>query len=93
VPLRPMTRDLIARLVEVSLSRVDKMAITKLHDRTFYATLWVRVGDGVHEVDARPSDASNLALRMRVPIFVDLAVFAQCAARGRGTVSVHHAYG
>jgi len=76
VPLRPMTHDLIARLVEVSANRVEKMAVTKLHDRTFYATLWVRVGDGVHEVDARPSDAINLALRMRVPIFVDPAVFA-----------------
>ena len=44
VPLRPMTHDLIARLIEVSSSRVEKMAVTKLHDRNFYATLWVRGG-------------------------------------------------
>jgi uncharacterized protein len=74
---RPMTHDLIARLVEVSASRVEKMAITKLHDRTFYATLWVRVGERMHEVDARPSDALSLALRVQVPIFVAADLFEQ----------------
>jgi uncharacterized protein len=74
---RPMTHDLIARLVEVSASRVEKMAITKLHDRTFYATLWVRVGECMHEVDARPSDALSLALRVQVPIFVAADLFEQ----------------
>jgi bifunctional DNase/RNase len=74
---RPLTHDLIARLVEVSASRVEKMAITKLHDRTFYATLWVRVGECVHEVDARPSDALSLALRMQMPIFIAADLFEQ----------------
>jgi uncharacterized protein len=74
---RPMTHDLIARLVEVSASRVEKMAVTKLHDKTFYATLWVRVGGCVHEVDARPSDALSLALRVQVPIFVAADLFEQ----------------
>jgi uncharacterized protein len=77
VPPRPMTHDLIARLVEVSASRVEKIAVTKLHGRTFYATLWVRVGDRVHEVDARPSDALSLALRVQVPIFVAADLFEQ----------------
>jgi len=77
VPPRPMTHDLIARLVEVSASRVEKIAVTKLHDRTFYATLWVRVGGRVHEVDARPSDALSLALRVQVPIFVAADLFEQ----------------
>jgi hypothetical protein len=74
---RPMTHDLIARLVEVSASRVEKIAVTKLHDRTFYATLWVRVGDRVHEVDARPSDALSLALRVQVPLCVAADLFEQ----------------
>jgi uncharacterized protein len=77
VPARPLTHDLIARLVEVSASRVEKMAVTKLHARTFYATLWVRVRDCVHEVDARPSDALSLALRVQVPIFVAADLFEQ----------------
>jgi bifunctional DNase/RNase len=36
----------------------------------FYATLFVRVNGQAHEVDARPSDALNLALRLNAPIFV-----------------------
>ena len=79
VPPRPLTHDLIVRLVDVSASRVEKMAVTKLHDRTFYAMLWVRVGDRVYEVDARPGDAINLALRMQVPIFVNPVVFARAS--------------
>ena len=79
VPPRPLTHDLIARLVEVSASRVEKMAVTKLHDRIFYATLWERAGAHIHEVDAQPSDTINLALRMRAPLFVDPAVFARAS--------------
>jgi bifunctional DNase/RNase len=33
-------------------------------------TIWVKVRGRVHEVDARPSDALNLALRVKAPIFV-----------------------
>ena len=76
-PPRPMTHDLIVRLVEVSESQVTKVMITKLHEQTFYATLWVRVGDHEHEVDARPSDALSLALRVHAPIFVAADLFEQ----------------
>ena len=53
------------------------MAVTQLRDNIFYATIWVKVGDRVHEVDARPSDALNLALRVRSPIFVAPELFEQ----------------
>jgi hypothetical protein len=42
-----------------------------------YATIWVRVGDRSHEVDARPSNAFNLALRVKAPIYVVPEVFEQ----------------
>jgi RNA polymerase sigma factor (sigma-70 family) len=76
---RPMTFDFMVQLLDVSALHVDKVAITTLLDSVFYATLWVRAGAHVHEIDARPSDAINLALRMRVPIFVDPAVFARAS--------------
>jgi hypothetical protein len=69
----------MVKLLEVSALHVDKVAITKLLNSVFYATLWVRAGAHGHEVDARPSDAINLALRLRVPIFVDPAVFARAS--------------
>jgi bifunctional DNase/RNase len=76
---RPMAFDFMVKLLDVSALHVDKVAITTLLDGIFYATLWVRAGAHVHEVDARPSDAINLALRMRVPIFVDPVVFARAS--------------
>jgi RNA polymerase sigma factor (sigma-70 family) len=76
---RPMAFDFMVKLLEVSALHVDRVAITKLLDGVFYATLWVRAGAHVHEVDARPSDAINLALRMRVPLFVDPVIFARAS--------------
>jgi bifunctional DNase/RNase len=74
---RPMTYDLTARLLEVAEVRVKRVTVTSLRDNTFYATLRVRVGDQVHDVDARPSDALNVALRVNAPIFVAPEVFEQ----------------
>jgi bifunctional DNase/RNase len=74
---RPMTYDLMARLLKVAEIPVERVAVTNLRDNTFYATIWVRVGDRSHEVDARPSDALNLALRMNAPIFVAPELFQQ----------------
>ena len=67
---RPLTFDLMARLLEVAEVTVEKMAVTSLRDNVYYATLWVKVDGRVHEVDARPSDALTLALRVKAPIFI-----------------------
>jgi hypothetical protein len=76
---RPMTFELMVRLLNVGSLQVEKVGVTRLHDKVFYATLWVRVGHQVHEIDARPSDAINLALRVQAPIFVEPTVFAQAS--------------
>lgn len=78
---RPMTFDLMARLVEVAGARVENVAVMSLRDNTFYAAIWVRVGDQVYEVDARPSDALTLALRLKAPIFVTPEVLDQGRTR------------
>jgi len=74
-PVRPMAYDLMTRLLQVAEIPVERVAVTQLRDNIFYATVWVKVGDRVHGVDARPSDALNLALRMRAPIFVAPELF------------------
>jgi RNA polymerase sigma factor (sigma-70 family) len=74
---RPMTYDLMARLLEVAEVRVEKVAVISLRENTFYATIWVRVGERVHEVDARPSDALTLGLRLKAPIFATPEVLEQ----------------
>ena len=68
---RPMGHDLMAALLSALGGRLERVVIERLHDNTFFATLTV-VSDGgdPREVDARPSDALNLALRCDAPIHV-----------------------
>jgi RNA polymerase sigma factor (sigma-70 family) len=74
---RPMTPDLMARLVEATGARIERVVVSSLREKTFYASVSVRTGDGVMEVDARPSDALNLAVRVGAPIFVDPEVMSE----------------
>jgi bifunctional DNase/RNase len=74
---RPMPHDLIARLLQIGELRVEKVAVTGLREDTFYGSLWVRAGDAVHEIDARPSDAIAVALDCDAPIFVSEETFRQ----------------
>ena len=65
VPPRPLTHDLIKDLLEALNALVSEVRITALEDGVFYAV--IVFDDGV-EVQARPSDAIALALRMDAPI-------------------------
>jgi RNA polymerase sigma factor (sigma-70 family) len=76
---RPLTADLSVRLLELAGARVERVAVASLREKTFYATITLRAGDGVHEIDARPSDALNLAVRVGVAIVVDPAVMDEAA--------------
>jgi RNA polymerase sigma factor (sigma-70 family) len=67
---RPFPFDLMVGLLKVGSTKVEKVAVTSLREDIYYATIWVRTRNRVHEVDARPSDAINLALRIEAPIFV-----------------------
>jgi RNA polymerase sigma factor (sigma-70 family) len=64
---RPTTADLAVDLVRASGGSIERVAITSIRDGVFYATVFVN-GD---QVDARPSDALNLAVRASVPILVE----------------------
>lgn len=76
---RPLTADLTARLLQAAGARVERVLVSKLVEQTFYAVVTLVNGDGSHEVDARPSDALNLAARTGAPIFVDGAVLEESA--------------
>ena len=68
---RPMTHDLLRNLLVGLEATVAKVVVTELRDDTFYAVIWLDRGGEVISVDARPSDAIALALRMDCPIFVE----------------------
>jgi len=68
---RPMTYGLAASLLHAAGSQLREVRITRLTDSVFYATVVLGGPSGPQEVDARPSDAVNLALVADVPILVD----------------------
>jgi RNA polymerase sigma factor (sigma-70 family) len=72
---RPLTSDLMAELVRALGGKVERVSVTSLRAKTFYAT--VAVGGEV--LDARPSDALNLAVRTGAPILVDRTVLDEAA--------------
>jgi RNA polymerase sigma factor (sigma-70 family) len=67
---RPMTADLMAKLIEAAGATVEHVAVNSLREETFYATIALATAGETKEVDARPSDALNLALRVGAPIHV-----------------------
>lgn len=75
--IRPLTFDFMARLLDAVDVSVERVAIHALKDTTFLATVSVRSGEGARDVDARPSDAINLAVRAGAPIFVGESVMQQ----------------
>ena len=68
---RPMTYQMAAGLLDACDSRVSEVRITRLADQVFYAVVVVDGPAGQREVDARPSDAVNLALVTGAPILAD----------------------
>ena len=80
---RPMTYQMTAALLEASGSRVSEMRITRLAGEIFYAVVIVDGPAGQREVDARPSDAVNLALVAGAPILADGALLDDPGASRR----------
>jgi uncharacterized protein len=66
---RPMSHDLMRRLIEELGGKLTKVTITNLQDNIFYAVLDVESPSGMSHIDARPSDAIALALRCKAPIY------------------------
>jgi bifunctional DNase/RNase len=79
-PPRPMTHDLIKNIIEGVKAQVTNVVIIDLRDNTFYAQIALNTGAASLQIDARPSDAIALALRVKAPIYVAKAVFDRAPA-------------
>jgi bifunctional DNase/RNase len=76
---RPLTHDLVQNIflgLNVELKRV---IINDVNNSTFYARIVLEMenelGKKIIEIDARPSDATVLAVQMGKPIYVSQKVF------------------
>jgi len=75
---RPLTHDLICDVITGIDSLLKTVRINSLEDGVFYAQMEIeseRLGDRI--IDARPSDAIAVALRMNTPIFVSSKVLKE----------------
>jgi len=68
---RPLTHDLLKSMITEMGGRVRYIFINNLNRDIFYAHINIHVNGKSIEVDARPSDAIALAVRLKAPIFVD----------------------
>lgn len=66
---RPLTHDLMKNIIEMFNAVVNEVFINDLRDGTFFAKIMFE--NPPLEIDARPSDAIALALRLNIPIYVN----------------------
>ncbi len=82
---RPMTHDLLKNVLDLQAVRIRSVEITELHDRTFYASIEIERDGAISRLDARPSDAIALLVRVgvdEVPIYAAEAVLDEAGISG-----------
>lgn len=67
---RPLTHDLIGRLLGATEWHVDRVVVSALTNSTFFANLVITHDNEERAVDCRPSDAIALAVQTNAPIYV-----------------------
>lgn len=73
-PNRPMTHDLIVAITRSFDIALQEVVISDLREGVFFSKLIMYVGQELHEIDARPSDAIAIAVRYKAPIYTHEAI-------------------
>jgi uncharacterized protein len=84
---RPMTYQFMAQLVRSLGGRIREVRLDGLVEDAYAATVEVEGPHGAELVDARSSDALNLAALTAAPIVAALEVLADCDRRQKGDSS------
>jgi bifunctional DNase/RNase len=77
---RPMTYALMRNLLDAAGGRISEVRVTALTDHVFIAAVLVTGPAGIATVDARASDAINIALEACAPIYASRALLDHFAA-------------
>ncbi|MEJ2545848.1 MAG: bifunctional nuclease family protein [Calditrichaceae bacterium] len=78
-PPRPITHDLTVNLLDSIGVSIESVIISELKENTYYAIIRIQKDMETMEIDARPSDAIALAVRLGTNIFVNETVMDQAA--------------
>lgn len=83
---RPLTPDLLCSVIDRMGASIHYIVINDLQNETFYADIILHADWQQLKIDARPSDAIAVALRVGAPIYVTEAVLDKA-----GILSEHEA--
>lgn len=84
-PPRPLTHDLIKNLLDSIEAKIARVVVSDLRENTYYALISLKLNGHNTDIDARPSDAIALALRMQAPIFVSEDVMTKASVNEKET--------
>ena len=85
---RPLTHDLICDMIKKVDATLDAVNISQLNDGVFYASLKIKSKNfGTKNIDARPSDAISIALRLGAQIYVTEEVIKEAGVDKNEIVS------
>ena len=68
-PPRPFTHDLFLITLDELDTTLERIVVTEMRNRTFYAELHLATPSGAKVISARPSDAIALAVRCGAELF------------------------
>lgn len=83
---RPNTHDTLATILKSFNITLDSVEITRYDSQYYYSNINLRSGDKILKLDAMPSDAIALALRLNSTIYINKTLLNQvgsniCAAQ------------
>jgi len=87
-PERPLTHDLFVSVLRDLGASVRAVLIVDLAEETFHARILLEAPGGTREIDARPSDAIALAVRVGAPVYAAEAVMDRAGVRADGVDGV-----
>lgn len=73
---RPLTHDLVVRIFETTQIDLSYVEITAFKDGVFYAAIHLMQNSEARIIDARPSDALAIAIRMKKDIRINTKLLA-----------------
>ena len=90
---RPLTHDLIERIIQKSNGAIHHIVITHSRDNIYFATIFLQKEKHLVEIDARPSDALVMALKFKAPIYVSRNLFEKMSLPLESKTEMEESYG
>ncbi|MCD6371628.1 MAG: bifunctional nuclease family protein [Candidatus Aenigmarchaeota archaeon] len=70
IEFRPNSHDLIKEIFDYLGIKVLAVKINEVRNNTYFGELIIQEGNKVLSLDARPSDATAIAVRVKAPIYI-----------------------